>query len=182
MASSNKTGEATTKAVVAYAARLRSQAVMARIKDPHVELYSPSEDTARKLSSQLGPQGALNKLAERARAAEVRYEEEEARAQEGRDRLRAVQLVVVAAEREGREQLTLGQRLDAAMLGLRMQSDVSAASVDADVVSVGRPSSGLPQSRRDRQRDDAIADAERAVERLERELDRSRRRLVERAA
>jgi hypothetical protein len=169
----------TVKAVLAYAAQLRERADAAQAHDPHCELYRPSNDAARKVSQQFGPEQALVKLAERARRSELRFEEANATADAGRDRLQRLQLVVAGERGVDRERLTLGQRLDAALLQLAVQSDVSAVQLDADPVSGGKPSGGAPKSRRDRQRDDAIFDARRAVERLEREADQTRRRLVE---
>lgn len=167
------------KAVLAYAAQLRERADAAKIRDPHVELYRPSNDAARKVSQQYGPERALQVLAERARRAELRYEEAETRSTAGMDRLRRLQLIVAGQRSVERERMTLGERLDLAMLGLKVVSDVSAPRLDADVVTGGKPGSGMPMSRRDKQLDDAMFDARRAVERLERELDSSRRRLVE---
>lgn len=181
MASSKRNSDdtPTVKAVLVYAAQLRERADAAKIRDPHVELYRPSNDAARKVSQQFGPEQALVVLATRARKVELRYEEAESFSGEGRERLQRLQLVAAGERGVDRERLTLGQRLDVAMLGLKLSSEVSAVQFDADPVSGGKPSSGAPVSRRDKQLDDAMFDARRAVERLERELDGTRRRLVE---
>jgi hypothetical protein len=169
----------TVKAVLVYAAQLRERADAARLRDPHIEPYRPSNDAARKVSQKLGPEAALTELAKRAWLAEQRYEEGDEVAAAGRERLVRLQLVAAGERGAERERLTLGQRLDVAMLGLKLSSDVSAVQFDADPVSGGKPSGGAPLSRRDRQLEDALYDVRRAVERLERELDGTRRRLVE---
>lgn len=169
----------TVKAVLVYAAQLREAADAAKLRDPHVELYRISNDAARKVSQQYGPLQALVVLATRARRAELRYEEASRAAEAGHLRLVTHQLVGEGERRAESERLSLGQRLDVAILGLGVLSDVSAVRLDSDPVSGGKPSGGAPLSRRDRERDSALVEARRAVEALERELARSRRRLVE---
>lgn len=179
----NNPAAATPKAVQVYAALLRRQAVTARVRDPHIQLYAPSADTAKKLCSQLGPAAALVELARRARVRELRFEEEEASASAGRDRLRTVQLVVLEEARVRRDELSLGQRLDAALMGVAVAPGVGSSRLDADRVSGGgHGDGGVSGSRRDREVSIAREDAVRAVERLEGLVERDRRRLVEREA
>lgn len=175
----SKHEDATVQAVLMYARELRGKADHAKLKDPHVELYRPSNDAARKVSQQYGPARALQILAIRARQAEVRYLEENARADTARSKLINHQLIVAGEREADLVRLTLGQRLDTALLGLGVLSDVSAARLDGDRVTGSKSESGLPSRRRDKQRDDLLFDARRAVERLERELEMSRRRLLE---
>lgn len=182
MASSRKRhddGEITVRGVLAYAAQLRQRADTAKLKDPHVELYRPSNDAARKVSQEHGPAEALRILATRARTAELRNEEADERGHESRARLVTHQLVARGERDVERARLTLGARLDAAMQVINLVSDVSAVQFDADRVSHGGAESAAPKSRRDRQRDDAVYDVRRAVERLEREAESTRRRLLE---
>lgn len=174
--------DATVAAVLAYARELRDRADSATLRDPHVEPYRPSNDAARKVSQQYGPAHALQILATRARLAEVRHMEDSARADAARSKLVNHQLKVAGEREADRSRLTLGQRLDAALLGLGVLSDVSAVRLDSEPVSGGKPEGGPPRSRRDKQLDDAVFDARRATERLERELEMSRRRLLEREA
>lgn len=180
MASSKRKqdGEKTVKTVVNYAATLRDRADAAKAGDPHVELYRPSSDTARKLCSQLGPDGAMSKLAERARRAELRHEEEESWAASGRERHRELHLVVAGETAAERGRLTLGQRLDVAFLGLGGLSEVSAARLDSDLITGSGGGGGVPFRQR-REVENLLADAEHLVAKAERELASSRRRVVE---
>lgn len=180
MASSKRKqdGEKTVKTVVNYAATLRERADAAKAGDPHIELYRPSNDTARKLCSQLGPDGALSKLAERARRSELRHEEEEDRAASGRERLRGLHLIASGEAAAERGRLTLGQRLDVALLGLGGLSEVPAVRLDSDVITGSGGGGGVPFRQR-REVEILLADAEHLVAKAERELQSSRRRLVE---
>lgn len=174
-------GEITVKAVLAYAARLRDRADAAKAGDPHVELYRPSNDAARKVSQEFGPAQALEVLATRARRVELRYEEAEKFAGEGRLRLVTHQTVAQAERTVDRERLSLGQRLDVALKGLGVLSEVSAVQLDADIVSGSKGGGALPFRPR-REVEHLQADAEHLVTKAERELERSRRRVVEQEA
>lgn len=180
MASNRKRNEdnATVKAVLAYAGQLRDRADAAQLLDPHVELYRPSNDAARKVSQQFGPAEALRVLARRAREAELRSEEANERAKQGHLRLVSHQLAAAGARDAELAQLSLGQRLDVALLGLSTTSEVSAVRLDSEPVSGSRGGSALPFRRR-REVELLEGDAVHLVERCERELARSRRRLIE---
>lgn len=172
----------TVKAVLAYAQQLRDQAERYARRHPgEGDLYAPSEAAARKVSQQLGPEQALHELRVRARAREMQLEEQQARAKAAR---REHHVHQSAAQRVRRElaavsSVTLGQRLDAALRGLDVLSETPAVRLDAEPVSGSKPGSGGLPMRRQRERDVLAEDAQRIVARLERELDWSRRRLVE---
>jgi hypothetical protein len=150
----------------------------ALVKDPHAQLYRISNDAARKVSQSLGPEAALVELARRARVAELRVEEADALAAAGHERHVRLQLIVSGERAAEVARLSLGQRLDQALTGLGVLSEVSAARLDADVVSGSRGGGGVPFRVR-REVESIERDVLALVERAERELARSRRRLVE---
>lgn len=166
------------RAVLVYAAKLRDQADVAKARDPHVELYRPSHDAARKVSQQFGPERALVVLATRARRAELRYEEAGVLADAGRERLVRLQLIVSGERDADRERLSLGERLDAAFLGLDVLSEVDAVRLDSEPVKGSRGGGGTPFRQR-REVELLEGEARLLIERAERELERSRRRLLE---
>lgn len=171
--------QATVRAVIAYAADLRGQAARHAAAHPgEGGLYSPSENAARVLCSRVGPEKALETLRVRARTRELLVEEQRVVAARARRELRVHQTAAVAARAQS-ERRTLGQRLDDVLRGLELVSDAPVARIDAEPVKSGKPDSGGVPLRRQRERDALAADAERIVVRLERELNWSRRRLVE---
>jgi hypothetical protein len=175
------------KRVLQYAAELREQAAKARAADPNVELYAPSDDAARKVFEaavrRVGKEdagaAALVELARRAAQRELNVHEAEQRAEDGRRRLLELQLIN-GGEREAAVQvLSLGERLDLALwtLGLASEAKVSKAFDEQSPIRGGKGGAGLPWTS-DRH-GELARDALGLVERLEREAERSRRRLVE---
>jgi hypothetical protein len=168
----------TVAAVREYARDLCHQAELARARDPFADPYAPSRDTAEKLSRQLGPAAALTELARRARSRELVAEEQGARASASRRAHQVHQLKAVGERVAESSRLSLGERLDRALAGLRMLSEAPTGRLDAEPVKGGDGAAGVPWL------DSNVAaavreDAKRVVERAERELEGSRRRLVE---
>lgn len=176
----------TLRAVTKYAAELRDAAEKARALDPNVELYAPSDAAARKVNQECcnrfgdedGPAEALKVLATRARLRELEIEENGARASAAR-RSHLKHRLVAAGERDAElSRLSLGTRLDQALLGLRVVSEVSAVKLDGDRVKGGEKTR-LPRLNGRLERDSLLAEATVIVCRIERALDVARRRMAE---
>lgn len=181
----------TLKAVLKYAAELRQTAEQARNGDPNADLYAPSEAAARKVCQEAcnrygkeeGPAEALRVLASRARLRELEVEEAGARASQARS-VHLRHRVIAAGERDAElSRMSLGARLDQALLGLKVLSEVSAVRLDGDRVK-GGDKSRMPRLNGRLERDTLLADATVVVCRVERALEQARRRMaeVERAA
>ena len=169
----------TVKAVVRYATTLRERAARARVADPYAEPYEPTLGHARNLCTQLGPAKALQELARRARAHELRQQEGQERAARAASELAAHQLVA-AGEREAQlSQLSLGQRLDVAFIGLGVLSQTAAAQIDGDPVTSSKAGHVVLAGRRDLEVERLHDDALHLVQRIERVLESTRRRMVE---
>jgi hypothetical protein len=172
----------TVDAVVKYCRTLRERAARAKAADPYADPYNPTEGHARNLCTQLGPAKAREELSRRAVAHELKRRESEGRAARAASELAAHQ-AAAAREREAQlAQLSLGQRLDVAMLGLGVLSQTSAAPLDGDRVSGSKAGHVVLAGRRCLEHDRLCEDALHVVKRLERALDQSRRRLVEEEA
>jgi hypothetical protein len=179
------------KAVLKYAAELRHAAEQARAGDPNMDLYAPSEAAARKVCQEAcnrygkddGPAEALRTLASRARLRELEVEESHLRASQARS-VHLRHRLVASGERDAElSRMSLGARLDQALLGLRVLSEVSAVRLDGDRVKGGERN-GLPRLIRKLERDTFVAEAEMLLRRVEQALDQAKRRMaeVERAA
>jgi hypothetical protein len=172
----------TVKAVVRYATTLTERASRARTADPYAEPYEVSAKTARNLCAQMGPAKALQELARRATAHELRQRDGQERAARAASELAAHQLVA-AGERDAQlAQLSLGQRLDVALLGLGMLSETSAAPMDGDRISGQKPGHVVLAGRLSMERERLLADVAGLVARVERAAESGRRRLVEEEA
>lgn len=174
-----KAEQITVKAVIRYAQTLRERASRARVADPYADPYEPSDKTARNLSGQLGPEGALTELARRATAHELRLAESGARASHAAAEHRALQLIVRGERTAHEAVLSLGVRLDAALLAVGMFSETPAARLDGDRVKGSRTADRVWTGRRRLERDSLVADAEHLVKRAERLVESTRRRMVE---
>lgn len=181
----------TQKAVLKYAAELRTAAEQARNGDPNADLYAPSDAAARKVCQQacnehgeeFGPAEALRILASRAYLKELEAKEAGARASAARN-THLKHRLVAAGERDAElSRMSLGARLDQALLGLKVLSEVSAVRLDGDRVK-GGDKSRMPRLNGRLERDTLLADATVVVCRVERALEQARRRMaeVERAA
>lgn len=166
----------TVAAVVKYARELRARRERARANDPYADPYAPSDDVARKLSQQHGPEQAIVEIARRVRAKELEAEEHTSRATESRLEHRRQRLEAAGGDQAARDRLSLGQRLDTVLRGLGVISDVPAAHL-GERVTGSKEGSGVPRLPRDRARR-LVDEAEVIVEQLEGELDRARRRPV----
>jgi hypothetical protein len=170
------------KAVVRYAQTLRERAARARVADPYADPYEPSLGHARNLCTQHGPAEALRRLAAAARTHELRHQEGAERAARAAAELAAHQLIQ-AGERDAQlAQLSLGQRLDVALLGLGMLSETSAAPMDGDRISGQKPGHVVLAGRLSMERERLLADVAGLVARVERAAESGRRRLVEEEA
>jgi hypothetical protein len=174
-----KAEQITVKAVLVYARTLRERASRARVADPYAEPYEISDAAARKVSQQLGPEGALTEIARRSKAHELRRSEAGARASHAAVEHRAHQLAVKGEREALAAARSLGQRLDAALHGLGLLSEAPTARLDGDRVSGSQASDRVFVGRRRLERDVLVADVEHLVRRAERLLESSRRRLVE---
>lgn len=174
--------------MLAYAAQLRERAEQARVRDPNADLYAPTKDAASRLCSEMtgrvgkedGPAAAIVELARRARLRELKVEEEGAHASARRSAHR-LHLLRSAGEREADvSRLSLGERLDMALMGLGLVSEASAArAFDEQDRVTGSKSAGSGLPRVDDRHGDLEVQVLRLVERAEREAQRARRQLVE---
>jgi hypothetical protein len=172
----------TVAAVVKYANTLHERAERASAADPYAQPYDVTAKTARNLCAQHGPAKALQELARRATAPELRQRDGQERAARAASEHAAHQLVA-AGEREAQlAQLSLGQRLDVALVGLGVLSQTSAAPIDSDPVSGSKAGHVVLAGRRDLEVERLHEDALGLVRRLERVLESWRRRLVEEEA
>lgn len=170
--------DTTVRAVVKRAAQLREQA--ARHADMgERDLYSPSDNAARILCTRLGPQEALDELNRRALIRELQVHEDRQMAARGQARLLTHQQAAAVVRDRRAATLTLGQRLDEALRSLDVLSETSAVRLDSEPVKSSKPESAAVPMRRQRERDALAEDAQRIVVALERELEWSRRRPVE---
>jgi hypothetical protein len=141
-----------------------------------------SAKTARNLCAQMGPAKALQELARRATAHELRQRDGQERAARAAAEHAAHQLAA-AGERDAQlAQLSLGQRLDVALLGMGMLSETAAAPLDGDRVSGSKAGHVVLAGRLSLERERVLGDAEGLVRRVERMVESSRRRLVEEEA
>jgi hypothetical protein len=175
-------GAVTVKAVLRYAETLRERAARARAADPYADPYEPSLGHARNLCTQHGPAGALRELASRARAHELRQQEGAARAARAHSELVAHQLVGAGERDAERAHMTLGERLDAALVGLELLSQTAAAPLDSDVISSSKPGHVVLLGRLDLDRERLEGDVRGLVARAERMVESTRRRLLEEEA
>jgi hypothetical protein len=182
MSSGADSGTITVKAVLRYATTLNERAARARTADIYADPYEVSAKTARNLCAQHGPAKALQELARRATAHELRQRDGQERAARAASEHAAHQLVA-AGEREAQlAQLSLGQRLDVALIGLGVMSQTAAASIDGDPVSGSKAGHVVLAGRLDLDVQRLCEDALGLVRRVERTLESSRRRLVEEEA
>jgi hypothetical protein len=126
-----------------------------------------------------GPQMALAALAYRAHKRELEIEEAEVLARDGRKRHLHVQTIAAGERAALVGNRSLGRRLDDVLWSLGALSEAKVSRLDGDVVTGSKQHSPLPftSDRHARAERDALA----LVERLEREAQQARRRLVEAA-
>lgn len=165
----------TVKAVVAEAARLRRVAEDAKTKNVYSDLYSPSEDSARKLSQRLGPERALERMAEIAIERRDREQHSERERQQADARHRRRQAETDRQRETERQAMTYGQRVDQVLLAARMLPGASAGGSDSDRIKGGSDASSIPRHGGDTYT--AVKAAiEIALEKGERIVERQRRR------
>jgi hypothetical protein len=182
MSSGADSGTITVKAVLRYATTLNERAARARAADIYAQPYEVSAKTARNLCAQHGPAKALQELARRATAHELRQRDGQERAARAASEHAAHQLVA-AGEREAQlAQLSLGQRLDVALIGLGTLSETSAAPLDGDRVSGSKAGHVVLAGRRSLEHERLCEDVLHLVLRVERAVESSRRRLIEEEA
>lgn len=174
----------TRQRVLQYAAELRDRAERCRDLNVRQRMYAPSKEAAsRECSKQtalhgkeLGPQKALEVLARRAFEAERAIEDAEVAARESRRRLVIAQSVANGERDAVRSGLSLGQRLDAALLALGLASEARTVQLDADRV---RGDKEWSPPRTSDAHGDLESEARALVERVEARAQRARRLLVE---
>jgi hypothetical protein len=172
----------TVDAVVKYCRTLLERAARAKAADPYADPYNPTEGHARNLCTQLGPAKAREELSRRAVAHELKRRESEARATRAASELAAHQLAA-AREREAQlAQLSIGQRLDVALIGLGLLSETSAAPLDGDRVTGPKAGHVVLAGRRSLEHERLCEDVLGLVRRVERTLEQSRRRMIEEEA
>lgn len=161
----------TVQAVIAEARRITREEHAQAERDPYyTKPYIPSDDTARKLSQQLGPDRAIATL--RHRQAERRHRHAENTEISERSELRRERRArVTHRDRQAaRASLSLGQRLDRALVALATAQSAPAARLDAEPITDGGggkdDANPVPKLH-----DDTLGWAERRVTKLLRELE-----------
>lgn len=172
----------TVGAVIAEARRLCRAAATEMAADPYARPYAPSDDVARKLSQQYGPERAVEILRERAadRKRRAREQDEIAdRAQKRHERHQRRNHRDTQARLAG---LTLGARLDAALAGFSTLQSVPAARLNDSPVTDGgggKDNANPVPRLYDDTADKARRKARQLVAELEDLLERDRRRLCD---
>jgi hypothetical protein len=167
----------TVKAVLAEARRLREHAARERAADMDAKPYEPSDKTARNLSAKHGPEGALALLRQKSVEAGMRYREQREYAERRRKRHERQQRLSDAERRHRLSGMTLGQRLDEALAGLAVWTDVGAAT-NGERISHGKPDSGPAVRHVDDVAGRLRGRALRLVAELEDEVPRAQQRVV----
>lgn len=171
----------TVKAVIAEARRItREEHAKAEIDPYYTKPYVPTDDVARKLSQQYGPERAIAMLAHRQAERRRRHalDEEVSEVAERRRERRARQ--TLRDRMAARHELSIGQRIDQALLDLQTAQSAPAARIDCEPVTDGGggkdDANPVPNLH-----DDTLGRAERSaivlVRKLEGEVDAHRRRL-----
>lgn len=167
------------------ARELRERAREARLRDPNARPYELTDAAAAKVFTdcvhRYGKEDAGLMALHRIGAAMVRREEDQREEDDRASRARARHMAHQAEAAGGRDvvrsRLSLGERLDRALLGLGLVSEARTVQLDADRVSGGGGGGGLPRTG-DRH-GDLVAEAERLVLRAERKADSAGRLLIE---
>lgn len=124
---------ATVKAVLAYAAQLRREAEREIALDPFASPYAPTDASARKACSRLGPEAAIDSM--RKRAAMHKYDARQHAVIA--DRSENVHKGRQRKHRETREKqrahLTPGRRIDNAIARMSMVASSSGAQIGQSV-------------------------------------------------
>jgi hypothetical protein len=177
-------------AVMKRARELREQAVQARLRDPNANPYELTDAAAAKIYTdcvhRYGRDDAGIMALHRIGASQVRREDEAREESDRASRARAAHLAHQAEAAGGRDarrsRMSLGARLDAALLGLGMVSEAkgSPALDQQSVITGGKGGSGVPRTG-DRH-GDLASEALRLVERAERKAERARRLVIEEVA
>ena len=174
----------TRQRVLQYAAELRERAERERDLNVRQRMYAPSKDAASKeyqRQKQLHGEAlagvkALEVLARRAFEADEQIDAERRASRDARRRLVVSRSVSNGERAAVRARMSLGERLDEALLAIGLASEARTVQLDADRVSGGK-GGGLPRTG-DRHGDAELV-AVGVVEDLERRAERVRRQLVE---
>lgn len=170
----------TVKAVIHYAAQLRTAGDREAARDCYASPYRPSEAAARKLSTRLGPAAAIDHLRKRAAMHDHQARENTETAQASLTRLTQRHLRDQRDRQARARGLTPGARIDQALASLAVISAAPATQMSSDTVH-GGDKARTPKWHGDTY-SQARARALACADQLERMLEECQRRDLTRAA